>query len=332
MHSSSRLPKSAGSDISLSQSAFSDSLGSSRLSSKSTRDGRTTPAQLEKQRLNTEKRMNKYYDKLDSIMRAHPNEIEMCELGRVAGLPIHALHIKATHKNAPRIFISGGVHGNEPSGIWSALKVAQDLCDDQDLKGRVDVSIIPMVSPRGYRDRKRTLPTGIDPNRSFQRVGDPNMAPALDSMGRPKAQPKEIGIIRDYVLKERPFDLAVDLHSGVKKRKGFWILHSGSAEFFKGALTRFEGPKLGVNEGKPYTLTQPGLGVSQNEGTLKDLLRTRAREAATIESPGGLLLKDQVEGQSTLVKESIRESLNKSRGIRSFMTKFRTIFHKPTHQ
>jgi hypothetical protein len=65
----------------------------------------------------------------------------------------------------PIAIVTGGVHGYETSGVFGALRFA-----DQHLAnyaGRVDVLVAPCVSPWAYERVHRWNPNAVDPNRSF---------------------------------------------------------------------------------------------------------------------------------------------------------------------
>lgn len=79
--------------------------------------------------------------------------------------PLFALKSANWNKNKPSIFITGGVHGYETSGVHGALRFAKTL-SELDMN-QFNFLIAPCVSPWGYETINRWNPNTIDPNRSF---------------------------------------------------------------------------------------------------------------------------------------------------------------------
>ena len=82
------------------------------------------------------------------------------------------LAVKSRHWNdaLPTVLVTGGVHGYETSGVHGALQfVAQH---GEDHAGRINLLVVPCVSPWAYERIHRWNPLAIDPNRSF-REGSP---------------------------------------------------------------------------------------------------------------------------------------------------------------
>jgi hypothetical protein len=72
--------------------------------------------------------------------------------------------------------VTGGVHGYETSGVQGALA----FLDDPDvLADRVNLLVVPCVSPWGHEVINRWNPRAIDPNRSFHAGTECEEAAAL---------------------------------------------------------------------------------------------------------------------------------------------------------
>lgn len=65
----------------------------------------------------------------------------------------------------PVALITGGVHGYETSGVHGALQFLRDHA--QAYAGRVNLLVVPCVSPWGYERIQRWNRDAVDPNRSF---------------------------------------------------------------------------------------------------------------------------------------------------------------------
>ncbi len=79
--------------------------------------------------------------------------------------PFMAVRVAAATNGAPWVFITGGVHGYETSGVQGALTFLEHHASDY--RDRVNMFVAPCVSPWGYEVINRWNPNAIDPNRSF---------------------------------------------------------------------------------------------------------------------------------------------------------------------
>jgi hypothetical protein len=91
--------------------------------------------------------------------------------------------------------VTGGVHGYETSGVHGALQFIER--HGTDYAGRINLVVIPCVSPWGYERIHRWNPYAIDPNRSFREPGEAEESAAVIRFVAP---------LRDRVL------VHVDLH------------------------------------------------------------------------------------------------------------------------
>src|SRR6185369_5099560 len=110
--------------------------------------------------------------------------------------------------------------------------------------------IVPLVNPRGMAEHTRQTPEGVDLNRVFSDDGE---------------APQEVQHLGKLLAAEKTFDLALDLHSGMAGRNGFWVLHKDSADLMGPAVDRFKKhwPVLTGTAGS-YDMAQPGIGESSN--------------------------------------------------------------------
>lgn len=187
-----------------------------------------------------------------------------------------------------RVLITGGVHGNEPLGMLTAL----DLVDvfSKGLDGRpVELVVLPALNFEGLVAYRRRLANGEDLNRSLD-----------DEQASAKA-----ARIKEAIGTE-PFDLSLDLH-GSKERREFFVIKQGDdkgvAERAIRVLPRNlrlksdagedTGP-VGVHSANGYqpgryNLEAPGISTSINKGTLKSYVSGLGTPYAyTVEYPGQL--------------------------------------------
>ncbi|MEJ2713516.1 MAG: M14 family metallocarboxypeptidase [Acidihalobacter sp.] len=80
--------------------------------------------------------------------------------------PLIALRSRNWRDDLPSALITGGVHGYETSGVHGALKFAEEHAADY--VGRINLLVVPCVSPWAYERVHRWNPGAIDPNRSFR--------------------------------------------------------------------------------------------------------------------------------------------------------------------
>ena len=95
----------------------------------------------------------------------------------------------------PAALVTGGVHGYETSGVLGALEFLEK--HGPDYAGRVNLLVVPCVSPWGYERINRWNYDAIDPNRNFRPDGPARECTAL------------IELVRTVDL---PFLLHIDLH------------------------------------------------------------------------------------------------------------------------
>lgn len=131
-----------------------------------------------------------------------------------------ALRSRAWNDAHPVALVTGGVHGYETSGVHGALRFADR--DAAAFEGRLNLLIVPCVSPWAYERVQRWNAQAIDPNRSFG----------------PDGQADESRLLRELVARWRGrFLVHVDLHE---------TTDSDESEFR---------PALAARDGKPF---EPG--------------------------------------------------------------------------
>ena len=134
--------------------------------------------------------------------------------------PLFAVRSRGIDDARPWVLVTGGVHGYESSGVHGALRFLDR--DGEAFADRVNLLVVPCVSPWGYERIQRWNADAIDPNRSFR---DP--APAQESA----ALMRLVAPLRGRVL------VHVDLHE---------TTDSDESEFR---------PALAARDGKPF---EPG--------------------------------------------------------------------------
>lgn len=91
--------------------------------------------------------------------------------------PLFALKSRDWRDALPCALVTGGVHGYETSGVQGALRFAADHAAGY--AGRINLMIVPCVSPWAYEMIQRWNRHAIDPNRSFREDTPAQEAAAL---------------------------------------------------------------------------------------------------------------------------------------------------------
>ncbi|HRF84059.1 MAG: M14 family metallocarboxypeptidase [Xanthomonadales bacterium] len=99
--------------------------------------------------------------------------------------PLLALHSSDWDDARPVALVTGGVHGYETSGVMGALKFAREHVDDY--AGRLNLLVVPCVSPWGYERIQRWNAGAVDPNRAFRAHSPAMEAAALMHLVAPLA-------------------------------------------------------------------------------------------------------------------------------------------------
>ena len=93
--------------------------------------------------------------------------------------------IRSRHWNAalPTVLVTGGVHGYETSGVQGALRFVD--AHAAEYASRVNLLVVPCVSPWAYERIQRWNFDAIDPNRSFREASPAQESAALMRMVEP---------------------------------------------------------------------------------------------------------------------------------------------------
>jgi hypothetical protein len=109
--------------------------------------------------------------------------------------PLLAIRSRGWREELPCVLVTGGVHGYETSGVHGALRFVQQHASRYE--DRVNLLVVPCVSPWAYERIHRWNAYALDPNRSFRADSPAPESAALMRLVAP---------LRDRVL------LHIDLH------------------------------------------------------------------------------------------------------------------------
>ena len=129
-------------------------------------------------------------------LRAHHDVVEYGRLDYAPDTyPLFAIKSRDWRDELPCALVTGGVHGYETSGVHGALQFVERHAAEY--AGRVNLVVVPCVSPWAYERIHRWNAHAVDPNRSFR-----DESPAEESA----ALMRLVAPFRDRVL------VHVDLH------------------------------------------------------------------------------------------------------------------------
>jgi protein MpaA len=88
------------------------------------------------------------------------------QFGKQGEFSLPALHrppVRAA-RPVPRIYISAGIHGDEPAGPLAALRLVQE----DRWPANLEIFLLPCLNPTGFTLNRRENPGGIDLNRDYR--------------------------------------------------------------------------------------------------------------------------------------------------------------------
>jgi len=149
--------------------------------------------------LTLQTRKRSYADDVLRRVDALRARFDVLEYGRIEYdgevFPLLAIRSRAWRDELPCVLVTGGVHGYETSGVHGALEFVEQRAADYG--GRVNLLVVPCVSPWAYERIHRWNAAAVDPNRSFRDNGGAPESAALIRLVAP--------------LRER-FLVHIDLH------------------------------------------------------------------------------------------------------------------------
>lgn len=120
--------------------------------------------------LSRQRKLRNYTDDVVPRIERLAERFDVQEYGQLHYPPDHyrqyALRSRDVRDDLPWALVTGGVHGYETSGVHGALQFLEQRAAD--FGGRINLLVIPCVSPWAYERIHRWNANAIDPNRSFK--------------------------------------------------------------------------------------------------------------------------------------------------------------------
>lgn len=161
-----------------------------------------------------------------------------------------APHQTADFPKPKRVYISAGIHGDEPAGPLAVLALLQKNCWPQN----AEVTIVPCLNPIGFVCNKRENGQGLDLNRDYRRL-----------------QSSEVRAHISWLATKPMFDMHFCLHEDWESH-GFYLYEQNPYSFPSLAKQIIEAVKVicpidlsEVIEGRPATngVIQPNINRAQ---------------------------------------------------------------------
>lgn len=232
-----------------------------------------------------------YYGELDKIVVANKRLTQ-----KVIGTVHHAgkqneIRVVSYQTKKPtrlNVFISGGVHGDEPASVSSVLEYLRNIDQHLAKYQGVSVELIPVVNPSGWRRCERLTGASVDVNRQFEQSDD-----------------DEIAIVKRY-LEDRHYDLMIDRHEDPRAHvHAFYIVTYGNNNIvaMKQAVKKVKSlgfPIRKFSKTKGYLSYQERrlTKLKQRTFTLYSRLHELSGSVYQIETPTEFKYKDRVKLQN----------------------------------
>lgn len=210
--------------------------------------------------------------------------------------PWLALHRKPSHitSHASRIYLSAGVHGDEPAAPLAVLKLLQQNRWPND----AEIFLVPSLNPVGYQLNQRENEEGLDLNRDYR---------------HPRAASTRAHIA--WLERQPPFDFYLCLHEDWESN-GFYLYEQNPdqkislAEKMIGAVQKICPIDLAENiEGRAAHngIIRPNLSPAERPDWPEALylIANKSRQGYTLEAPSDFPLATRVEALVAAVNAAI---------------------------
>ena len=120
--------------------------------------------------------MEKVNNFIDKLVAAHPGRVSKQSMGETpGGRDVPVMFAGNGGDDKLRVWIQGGLHGNEPAGTEAVCMLAKYLLETAEgnaLLNRCQVALVPVANPDGYEQGKRLSGSGLDLNRDMTKTAD----------------------------------------------------------------------------------------------------------------------------------------------------------------
>jgi protein MpaA len=152
-----------------------------------------------------EPQVRSYLDVVKRLESIAGNEtgLQLKRLGKVASTSYNYDLYLIRSQRPPRFFrwricLCAGIHGDEPAGVETILRLLEDSSLLKEMIGKLHLTILPCINPYGFEHNTRTNGRGLDLNRQFRR----------------KRPPVEVSLVKKAIGRTG-YDLAMEFHEDV---------------------------------------------------------------------------------------------------------------------
>jgi hypothetical protein len=116
---------------------------------------------------------------LNNLAKKHPEKMEISFIGesqKGKPIPIVKLNSKSEETDKIKMWLQGGLHGNEPGSSESMFYLIQQLLENPDMAAtfnQLSLAIVPMANVDGYEKQDRYSANGLDLNRDQTKLAAP---------------------------------------------------------------------------------------------------------------------------------------------------------------
>jgi protein MpaA len=213
--------------------------------------------------------------------------------GEAGAVPLFAL-TRRTPGPRPRIYLSGGIHGDEPAPPLALLA----LLEAGEFDARADWFLCPMLNPEGLSRGTRENAGGVDLNRDYRHLESPEAR-------------SHVGWLRRQPL----LDLTICVHEDWESR-GFYLyeLNPDGRRSLAQPMVEAAGavcpidtsPLIDGREARGGTIRPPGNPAEREKWPEAIyLVAHHTRQSYTIESPSSLPLGTRVAALSAALRAAL---------------------------
>lgn len=199
----------------------------------------------------------------------------------------------------PRIYISSGVHGDEPAPPEALLSLLEQNCFDD----RANWFLVPILNPSGFLKAQRENAEGIDLNRDY-------LAPAS----------AEVVAHHRWLKKQPRFDLTLCLHEDWEAQ-GFYLyeLSRNIRREFARSIRAAAGQHVPIEQGNEIDgrpIDEEAIIRPEDDPALREtwpeaiyLFKHHTHLSYTLETPSGLEMPARIAAQCSAMNRAISQVL-----------------------
>jgi hypothetical protein len=238
-----------------------------------------------------------FVTRLEAAARAHDFRVE--HYGEVRSAPLIAL-TKRTPGPRPRIYLSAGIHGDEPAPPLALVGLIERGLFDQ----RAIWFLCPLLNPVGFTCRRRENADGLDLNRDYKEL-----------------RSVEIQAHTRWLQRQPNFDLTICLHEDWEAR-GFYVYELNPSRGRSHARAMIDAvaatcpiETAAVIDGR--AVSEPGIIRPIDDPLLRDpwpesiyLCAHHTQLGYTIETPSSLPLQQRTTALTRAIEVAVARTCN----------------------